>query len=395
MEAPTRSLEPRSYARGRLQLGIVGVGSMVLMAAAAALLGVPAVLFPEAGGTFGTDLAALLGWTTALFLVTLPVESLGGYFVPKAFRRAHPSLGSWILGWLRGAALLSLLMAACGAATLAAGRAAGPGAALGVFGSLLVGLLVIQVAVAKLVGGMGPSGAPLGPLEAELADLGVRPPAIQVLEARDEGFTGGIAGLPGAERCVLPVAWVGGLEPRALALLVARRARVVSGGLRAAGAVGALAWTLGSFALASQLPEAGLRSVAGLVTTSLWFTVLSFIGLLVLPTPSRAGTRAADARLVRDLSEEDRALFAQTLGVLDRLQDDEPERAPSVESVFHPIPSLTTRRAALGGHGGTLAPWHLARVTIYLSVAGMSPLHRLVHCNVGRPELWAFLPADG
>ena len=67
----------------------------------------------------------------------------------------------------------------------------------------------------------------------------------------------------------------------------------------------------------------------------------------------------------------------------------------SVESIFHPIPSLESRRRALGDSPRGLAPWHVARTAIYLSIAGMNPLHRLVHCNVGRPELWVFLPADG
>jgi hypothetical protein len=119
------------------------------------------------------------------------------------------------------------------------------------------------------------------------------------------------------------------------------------------------------------------------------------VGLLILPTPSRAATRRADARLVSELEENDRRLFAATLGTLDRLQDDEPERPASVESIFHPIPSLESRRRALDEPSPGLAPWHVARTAIYLSIAGMNPLHRLVHCNVGRPELWVFLPADG
>lgn len=395
MTSSSRLLEAGSYARGRLQLGITGVGTMVLLAAAAAAMGLPGAIFPEAGGSFREDGAALLAWASALSLAMVPVEALGGYFVPKAFRRAHPPLSGWLLGWLRGALVTCTLMALSGATVLATGRAAGEAAALGVFGLLLIALLAAQVPVARLVGGMGRSDVGLDPLEAELRDLGAPLPRITVLAAEDEGFTGGVAGLPGMEVHALPLAWVGGLEPRALALLVLRRVRLVRTGHRAAGTAAALAWTLGGFALASTLPEAGLRSVAGLVTTSLWFTVISFIGLLVLPAPSRAGTRAADARLLEGLGQEDRELFEATLGALDRRQDDEPERSASVESVFHPIPSLHSRTRDLGGAARGLAPWHLARTAIYLSIAALNPLHRLVHCNVGRPQLWAFLPADG
>lgn len=395
MSSSPRPPQAPTYARGRLQLGIGGVGTMVVLAAAAAGLGLPATIFPDAGGTFLTDARALLAWGAGLSLATLPVEALGGFFVPRAFRRRHPSLAGWVLGWLRGALVVTLVMGTCGATTLAAGRAAGPGAAIGVFGILLFAMLVLQVSVARWVAGLRPSEVGLGAVREELERLGGTPPRIQVLEAEDEGFTGGLAGLPGREAFVLPVAWVGQLEPRALALLVARRSHIVVGGLRAAGAALAVLWTLGIFSAASVLPGAGLASVAGFVTTSLWFSLLSFVGLLVLPTPSRAATRRADARLMADLAEDDRRLFAATLGTLDRLQDDEPERTASVESIFHPIPSLESRRRALGGPPRGLAPWHVARTAIYLSIAGMNPLHRLVHCNVGRPELWVFLPADG
>ena len=124
------------------------------------------------------------------------------------------------------------------------------------------------------------------------------------------------------------------------------------------------------------------------------YLILSSL-LLLLPTPSRRGTKAADARLLSGLEGRDRELFSETLRALDQLQDDEPERSPSIESVFHPIPSLGSRRRALDEPATGLAPWHVARTAIYLSIAGMNPLHRLVHCNVGRPDLWVFLPADG
>ncbi len=368
---------------------------MVLLAATLVGLRLPAAIFPDAGGSFIGDLRALLGWSVGLALVTLPVEALGGFFVPRAFRRRHPSLVTWILGWLRGALVVAVLMSACGATTLAAARAAGSGAAIGVFGILLFALLFLQLPIARAVAGLRASQAGLGAMEEELKSLGAKAPAITVLEAEDEGFTGGIAGLPGRETCVLPVAWVGRFEPRALALLVDRRARIVSGGLRAAGVALAALWTLGTFAAATTLPGAGLASVAGFVATSLWFSLFSFVGLLVLPTPSRRGTRAADTRAAAELGDDDRALFAATLSALDQLQDDEPERSASVESIFHPIPSLGSRQRALGEPPRGLAPWHVARTAIYLSIAGMNPLHRLVHCNVGRPELWAFLPSDG
>ena len=44
---------------------------------------------------------------------------------------------------------------------------------------------------------------------------------------------------------------------------------------------------------------------------------------------------------------------------------------------------------------GTSGAWNLARTALYLSHVGLSQLPRVVHCNVGRPELWVYLPTDG
>ena len=104
-----------------------------------------------------------------------------------------------------------------------------------------------------------------------------------------------------------------------------------------------------------------------------------------------------------------RPALANALARLDRWQDDEPERSPGVESVFHPIPSLAGRLRALERPHATraelasdpplsapaLSTWHLARTALVLSHAGLSLLPRAVHCNAGRPELWIWLPADG
>ena len=88
-------------------------------------------------------------------------------------------------------------------------------------------------------------------------------------------------------------------------------------------------------------------------------------------------------------------LLEQTMTALDRLQDDEPARARAIEAVFHPIPSLSRRLAALAApEGPRLGPWHAARTALFLSWAGFGFLSRAVHCNSGRPELWVLLPCD-
>ncbi|MEM1452491.1 MAG: hypothetical protein AAF957_08425 [Planctomycetota bacterium] len=391
-------LEAPTYARARLQLGIGGVGTVVVMSILLLALGVPGTLFADRGGSFLADASLLAVWLVAAAVAVVPFEFLGGFVVPRAFGRRHPTGVVWATGWLRGVLVVTLWMCLAGALLVLAGRLGGRPAAVGVLGIVCLLMLMAQSLAAKLVGGIRAGEARLDELDEALGE-GNDVPRIDVLAAQDEGFTGGIAGLPGGERLVLPLQWIGRFEADALALLVRRRAAILRNGLRAYGLLAAVAWTLATFALATVLPGAGVATVGALLTTSLWFTLLSFVGLLVLPTPSRAAARAADALTLADGSV-DAAALASALSDLDRLQDDEPQRPDGVERIFHPIPALGPRLAAAEALAVDAAvprpaPWHLARTAIYLSIAGLNPLHRLVHCNVGRPELWVFLPSDG
>jgi len=137
--------------------------------------------------------------------------------------------------------------------------------------------------------------------------------------------------------------------------------------------------------------EEALGAPAGVIELSLWFTLWSFLGLLVLPTFSRRGVQELDERLRE--TTPDKSRLEEAVRTLDGLQDDEPERPSFVEAIFHPIPSVNNRierreRSRLPGC------WDAARTAVYLSSAGLGLLGRAVHCNCGRPGLWVFLPTD-
>lgn len=387
-------IHPPTYARARLHLGIGGVGTFVVLALIALAMGLPTRIFGPRGGDPYTDASLFAVWLTGVALLCLPFEYLGGYYLPRYFRRRHPVQSEWALSWVRGVLVLVVSMSLSGAFIAFAGRYGGHFGAVGGLGLMALLFMALQGPLAQLVGGMRTGRAPMDEVQEELRKLGVQPPQITLLESTDEGFTGGIVGLPTAESIVLPASWVGRFEPSTLALLITRRHIVVDRGLRAYGVAGALLWTLVAFAIASMLPGAGVSSVAALIGTTLWFGVLSFVGLLVLPTPSRQATLQADAWAV-DGRPQDEEPLTEALRVLDGLSDDEPERPEEVERIFHPIPSLNLRLAALGNTPTGRGPWHLARMAIFFSIAGLNPLARLVHCNSGRPELWVLLPADG
>lgn len=281
-------------------------------------------------------------------------------------------------------------MALCGLLILVLSRRFGaPGGFLG-FAALSIGLLAFQFPLARLVGGFGRrrGGRELPATSANSA-LGR---GVVLANTRDEGFVGGLVGLPGQERLVLPEAWMRALGPEELAIQLARRHAALATGSRLRGVSLALAWNLAGFILSARLTGSDTATLSGLVTTALGFTLWSFVGLLVLPTPSRAG-----------VFEIDRAIGSQgfpasavagALRTLDARQDGEPDRPTGVEMIFHPVPALNRRIEALRRKASGTGCWHAARMALPLSWAGLGFLSRAVHCNCGRPELWVLLPGD-
>jgi len=124
----------------------------------------------------------------------------------------------------------------------------------------------------------------------------------------------------------------------------------------------------------------------------LWFLLLSFVGLLVLPTLNRKSVFALDRYLAARVST---AELREAICEIDQLTEQDPTRSASAESVFQPIPCPERRLLSLTKEGSQYVPaWNVARTTLFLSWAFGGPLARAVHCNVGRPELWAMLPTD-
>ena len=201
-----------------------------------------------------------------------------------------------------------------------------------------------------------------------------------------------MAGLPGAETIFVPARWKETLTPEQLAAALARRKELVRSGSRARGVFLALGWNTAGFALSGIL-SGRLDTVAGLTGAFLGATLWSFVGVLVLPTPSQKGVFEGDTRLKE--SGVSRQTFESLIVRLDRDQDDEPSRVPGVEKIFHPIPSVVRRLSCWdGGSSVGSGAWHAARVALYLSWVGGGFLSRAVHCNAGRPDAWVFLPSD-
>ena len=363
-----------TYARSRLLVGIAGVGVWVVIATAFLALG-GADLLPDARASAPTQVLTLAAVLAAYAVVSLPFDILGGRLLQRRHGRPAPTPGRFATVWIRGVVVQSVVMSASVALIILVGRAGGDGAAVGLIAALAIIIGLARLPLARLVAAIG-RPRPLPGF-----------PGSDVVTASDPGFTGGLVGPTG--RNVMPVAWREALGD-ALPVEVTRR-RAQTGGSYWLGILVAAAWTGGGAAVALALPGGGADGVGPMVATGAWFTIWSFIGLLVLPTVSRPAVRTADAAAADTWPPGD---VARVVTTLDALQDDEPERPGAVETIFHPIPGAATRIAQLGSPTTGPRPWHAARLALPMSWCCLGLLGRAVHCNAGRPELWVLLPAD-
>ena len=379
-----------TYARQRLWLGISGVGSTVLLCVAAITLDLPRKLIPPLPDQrFDAAIAAIALTWIGHALLLMPLDVMGGLVVV----RRRPGVLSWLTSWLRGVTVQWAAFACFAVVLLSTGQRLGVIGGVLVFTLLQLLLLSRQGNIARLVGGIRVSEASPA-LQEAARSAGLPIHAVREAESDEPSFVGGWVGAR-ARQLWVSAAWVRTLTPEQLRAAVARRAGVQITGLRRRGVLVAIGWNTLGFALATQAPRADLVSAAGFITMMAYFTLWTFLGLLVLPSVSRPAVLAAD-RWARRTS--DREAVESAIRQLDAWQDDEEARDPRVETIFHPIPSRTNRLQALAAPPddttSSSGAWHATRMMLYLSWAGLGGLARSVHCNVGRPAVWVFLPGD-
>jgi len=359
-----------TYARARLFLGITTVGSMVTLCVLALTLRLPQQFFSMSP----TNIADTAKGLTLIFglyaAIALPFDLIGGYVLERVFNRDVPHLGSFAYRLVRGIIGQGAVYISCGLALIALHTRFGNIGVVIMFATLQLTLIVCQLPLAMFVGGLkrtqdGLSGqGPYG--------------------------TGGVTGILGSETVVLPMHWKSVLSSDQLNVMESRRRYAIASGLRRNGVLLALAWNIGGFAISVVL-AGGTGSVASLLTTALYFSLTSFIGLLVLPKPSQNAVLQTDAGIINSGNRD--ALVA-SIRALASIQDDEDTRHSAVQLIFHPIPSVSLRTGMSTNGTRQFAAWNAARLAIFLSWAGLSFVSRAVHCNVGRPDVWVLLPCD-
>jgi len=372
------------YGRARLRLGVIGVGMWVVISSG--VLSLNAIdsareLLPS-GISGDVILMGLL--ILAYVLIQLPLDWLGGHQFPKQFGRrvSKPAGYAWTL--VRGITCHSLLLLTSAVLLYCGGKL------FGLPGAYAAGL----VWIAALAAGRGWVARVIARLpRAALIQNPNLPDATptELTHSTDEGFTGGITGFLSPNKNILPVAWKDRLDPKQFDLSEARRQKVVQTGAWRAGRLAAFIFTATGllFALLMAGP-ASAGTAIGVIETSLWFTLWSFAGLLILPSLSRAAVYRVDQQLI--VEGLDPQEFERLSAVLDGFQDAEPDRSRWIERIFHPIPSVSNRSSSEPKAGAGF--WDIARTSVYLGIGCLSLLTRSVHCNVGRPALWVWLPTD-
>lgn len=382
---------PQHYAQARLWLGISCVGATTLLAAYLLIIKFPSSTLNTNVNWSVRDLIEISGLFVAWTVFLIPFDIYGGRLIPQSFRQ--PQFQTSLTSWLKGITLQGAIFVSTATMFLSVGRE------FGVLGTMVL-LLTLQLfylctqplLLQSLTRGLREFEAQaLNSIKLQLNDYGYQSPQLLVADHGDQGFTGGIVGLPGREQIVIPRVWISRLSNAELAAITARRIEACRSGSRSLGLMIAIAWNTVGFCFATFLPGAGVQSVAELAATCLGFTIWTFLGLLILPTFSRNSTLAIDRRVAsRGVPQE---ILQNAFRVIHQLQSEANSRSRSVETIFYPVPSLQNRLGADAAKSSWGA-WHVARNMLFLSWAGMGFLSRAVHCNCGRPELWVMLPTD-
>ncbi len=373
-----------TYARSRLWVGILSVGTWVIISTTL-LFSIERL--PESfRGLSLTD--SILTFIGLYFLISLPFDFIGGYFLPKKYERSNQNLFSYVTSYIRGVLYHGSILFLIAFIFLNILQSFD-------FSQVLLPLLltifclqilfaVFQAQIANLLSNFKVSNS---------SDV---TQSYEVWESSDIGFTGGIPFL--SKKSVIPKHWIEKFSPDEVQFLLNRRLFLKEKHSHLLGIGGAILFNLFGAAIGyggCLFTGISLTTHGYLAFLLVWassVSLWSFIGLLFLPSYSQKATLFGD----QSWKKEERSKIAHMIENLDTFQDKEPSRQPQIQTIFHPIASVDLRVLALENDQEiSKGAWHIARYTLFFSWSILSFMGRAVHCNVGRPNLWVFLPSDG
>ncbi len=360
-----------TLARARLLVGIGCVGLWVILSYGITLQA--GSLFDDIRPEyFGTVVALSILFTAIHALVQLPWDVLEGGFIPKIFAQRQTFSTLSLLKQIAIHFFVTLLLLSTWLSLSPIGFFCVV-TFLGIFSLKLQGLL------ARWVGGL------------TISESSVRDGyTLERWSSPDIAFQGGIYS-PGIGRTiVIPEQY----DIDKSDLFETRRADLLLRGSYRRGASAALALSFIGALISLILTGPTYGTIDGYLIYCGYVTIWSFVLLLVLPSLSRESVYVSDKSLLRNNIRKDR-LFNIIRGI-DLTQDNEPTKSKSIEYIFHPIPSVTSRlhRLEAEDEREPMDLYNVSRIALLLSQATGGFLFRSVHGNCGRPSMWWMPSAD-
>lgn len=368
-----------TYPSARLKLGMSAVGAITVLSFIALWFQFPQLLSTKLQ-TFG--FAQWMAFPLLAFLyisAMAPIDILGGFILPqKNGKKAHSRISVYIKGALIHGILVLSSWLILHFATMTFGIG---GTLITTISFIIVGLS-IQFKLSGFVGSLKIS-------KTKNYEPNITAREELIVSSYDSTFSGSIVGIPGHEKVILPSVWVNEMGEAGLKVMSDRRKYVIESGLRNRGLFLASAWLISSILLSILIIGLPDGSVSWTLNLIFCTTIFHFVGLLVLPTPSRNATYLVDE--VMNQANENKETYLSWLRDFSRLTDGEENRNIWVERIFHPLPSVQNR---IGLRPNSWAAWNATRTMLYLSIFCGGLLSRAVHCNAGRPDLWIIAPTD-
>lgn len=374
-----------TYGNARWGMGFLSLGLWI----GVSILGIVydvGVLFENCAHEVGIIFATFWG---CYIVLGLPFDLLSGYLLPKKYGRSSSSLLNWFAKWCRGSILHGAYLWLGSMALILVAEHLGFWGSIAFMGVHMLLLTRFQLVLAQLI-------APLKSISRKRLkiDTGILSRMrILTVESEDEAFTGGVTGPPGQEKIVLPAHWVEQLPKEVMSTLKVRRMATVLSGSRTRGLLAAIVWNLAWFILAAWLSSNPLHTVSGILETTFWFSLFCCLGHIgLLPFLSRRGSVEVDGWV----HEKGACEFELQKGMsyTNTLQGDQPCRNKWIEKIFSGIPSVENRLQHLFSNRFGKGAWNASYMMLFLSWAGLSLVSRAAPSNLGRPELWVFLPCD-
>ncbi|MDX2282665.1 MAG: hypothetical protein NW241_00825 [Bacteroidia bacterium] len=358
-----------SYSQARSIAGAAQLGLLACLSAGALAADLPAGLAAS-----GLPAPAVWGlWVCAWALAGLPGDWAGGHWLPARHGRASRSLGQWLGGWLRGAAVQAAYFVLGGMLLLVMAQWLGLWGAWGWMLVQMILLLGFQLWMAAGITG--------GQVRME-SDRGR---FVFVLDAADRGFTGGITGLPGQESLAVPAYWRAHLPQPVARVLQLRMHGIINTGAHGRGVAAAFLLNALVFLAALMLSGAGEGQLEGLLRLPLLVTLFSSVSRLGLPAwYSRRAVYEADRWAYHKGVDGDH--LRAGISAVQRLAED------GGSPLWSGIPPEAERLEALGRQEDLQGGWNTGGQLLYLSWAGINFGARAWPDLLGRPALWVMTP---